>query len=67
MRAVRVRRGFSQEALAHDTDMSSRYLGGIERGEMNPSAEQLLRLGLALGVQPGALLPKVDLTSGQPL
>lgn len=54
---IREQVGISQEALAHDIDMSRRYLSGIERGEANPSLDQIVRLADGLGVEPAALLP----------
>lgn len=52
LRAARERVGISQEALAHDIDMSRRYLSGIERGEANPTLDQVARLAEGLGVEP---------------
>lgn len=57
LRVIREQVGISQEALAHDIDMSRRYLSGIERGEANPSLDQIVRLADGLGVEPAALLP----------
>lgn len=57
LRAIREQVGTSQEALAHDIDMSRRYLSGIERGEANPTLDQIVRLADGLGVQPGELMP----------
>lgn len=47
----------SQEDLAHQIGMSRRYLSGIERGEANPTLNQLVRIAEGLGVEPPALLP----------
>jgi ribosome-binding protein aMBF1 (putative translation factor) len=57
LREVRERVGVSQESLAHDIDMSRRYLSGIERGEANPTLDQIVRLSEGLGVEPGDLMP----------
>lgn len=57
LRATREQAGISQEALAHDIDMSRRYLSGIERGEANPTLDQIVRLADGLGVEPSELLP----------
>jgi transcriptional regulator with XRE-family HTH domain len=65
IRRARVRAGLSQEALAIETGMSTRYVGGIERGETNPSVEQIVRLAYTLGMQPGSLLPRIDHTTGR--
>lgn len=57
LRETRERVGISQEALAHEIDMSRRYLSGIERGEANPSLDQLARLADGLGVEVADLMP----------
>ena len=44
VRALRIERGMSQEALAHDAGMDRSYLGGIERGEHNVAVVNLLKL-----------------------
>lgn len=58
VRALRKERGASQELLAHEAGVAMRYLAGIERGEENPSLSILVKLALALGVEPKALLEK---------
>lgn len=40
--------GLSQEALAHETDVTPSYLSQIEAGSRNPSLEVLYRLAVAL-------------------
>jgi transcriptional regulator with XRE-family HTH domain len=67
LRKARHRAKLSQEALANAADISPRYLRGIEHGQWNPTVEQIVRLGLVLGQQPGALLPRVDLDTGRPI
>jgi transcriptional regulator with XRE-family HTH domain len=37
--------------------MSRRYLSGIERGEANPSLDQVVRLAVGLGVEVRELMP----------
>lgn len=46
----------SQEALAHAVGLSWTYVASIERGERNLSLVNILRLSLALDVQPGSLM-----------
>lgn len=57
VRQLRERKHISQEELALEIGMSRRYLSGIERGEANPTLDQLLRLAQGLGVTPGHLMP----------
>lgn len=57
VRALRQRAGVSQEDLAHRIEMSRRYLSGIERGDANPTLDQIVRLADALSVEPRDLLP----------
>jgi transcriptional regulator with XRE-family HTH domain len=50
VRAMRIERGLSQEALAHDAEIDRSYLGGIERGEHNIAVVNLLKLADRLGI-----------------
>jgi len=56
VRRLRKARGLSQEALAAECDIDMRYLGGIERGQENPSVAVIARIAKSLGVQATALL-----------
>jgi len=67
VRRARLRGGYTQEELAHLAGISPPYLGGIERGEMNPTVEQLVRLSMVLQTQPGAFLPRLNFTTGKPV
>lgn len=49
VRNARKNRGFTQDRLADISGISVRYIGRIERGEVNPSYEILGRLEKALG------------------
>lgn len=57
LRTLRESNEVSQEDLAHKIDMSRRYLSGIERGEANPTLDQIVRLAEALELNPGDLFP----------
>lgn len=50
VRRVRMAQGVSQERLAFDSGVDRSYVGGLERGEMNPSVDLLERLALTLRV-----------------
>lgn len=50
VRRVRVQKGISQERLAFDSGVDRSYLGGMERGEANPTVDILDRLAATLGV-----------------
>lgn len=52
VRRFRKNSGMSQERLALSAGLDLRYLGGIERGEHNPTVAILGRLALALDVHP---------------
>lgn len=52
---LRTAKGWSQQVLAGEADLSLRYLAGVERGEENPSLETLIAIAEALDEPPGAL------------
>jgi transcriptional regulator with XRE-family HTH domain len=56
LRAARLRRKLSQEKLALVAGLDRTYVGGIERGERNPSLVNICRLATALGTSPARLM-----------
>lgn len=60
VRSERQRAGLSQEDLAEQSGLHRTYIGGIERGERNPTLLTTLRIATALGVVPSSLLRSVD-------
>jgi len=50
--------GISQEELADRADIHRTYIGGIERGERNPTLTMIFRLAAALEISPRDLLEK---------
>ena len=51
LRHLRKMRGLTQEQLGEKAGVDYKYLGGIERGERNPSAENLAKIAGGLGVK----------------
>ena len=56
LRRLRVERGLSQEQLADLANLHRNHIGHIERGEKTASLGVILRLSLALEVEPRDLL-----------
>lgn len=50
IRRIRVAKGIAQERLAFDAGVDRSYLGGMERGEENPTVDVLDRLAATLMV-----------------
>ncbi len=51
LRRIRVGKDVSQEQLAFDAGVDRSYLGGIERGEENPSVDTLEKIAAILIVE----------------
>lgn len=60
LRAYREARGLTQEALADELGHDKSYIGGMERGERNPSLRVVERLAAAIDVEPLTLLTPSD-------
>jgi len=58
IRSVRLKLGLSQEALAVDAGLDRSYMGGIERGEHNLAAINIVKIASALKIKPSALLER---------
>lgn len=61
IRRYRKERGLTQEQLAHSANLDLRYLGGIERGEHNPTVAVLGCLSDALKIHPSELFKNNNL------
>lgn len=64
---LRDRKGWSQEDLAHEVDVSTSTISRWERGLHKGYGPNVRRLATALEVEPGALLPADDLLVGSQL
>ena len=60
LRAIRKERGYTQEQLAELTNLSTRHIAGIEKGEANPSFEVLYTITTTLGVSFDAIINPAD-------
>lgn len=56
VRDLRLARRLSQEGLAEELGVSTRYLAGIERGERNLTLDSVDALAEQLGVESHALI-----------
>ena len=56
VRELRERAGLSQEELADLANVHRTYIGGIERGERNPTLTTIHKIARALRVHPPRLL-----------
>ena len=65
VRRMRKARRLSQEQVALQADLDLRYLGGIERGEFNPTVSVLGKLAAVLDAEPGSFF-ELDATKADP-
>ena len=56
VRILRQERGLSQEELGHASGLHRNYIGGIERGALNPSFASILKLASGVGVRASELV-----------
>lgn len=66
VRRIRVAQGISQERLAFDSGVDRSYLGGMERGEANPTVDVLDRLAETLAVPLSELFSEIDGKADRP-
>lgn len=59
VRTLRVEKGWSQEALAHECELDRTYISAIERSVWNVSLANIERLAQALGVEAWELLTPI--------
>lgn len=65
IRDLRKNAGLSQEAFASEVGLDRSYYGGIERGERNVAALNLIKISQALGVTVGDLFAPPAPARGQ--
>ena len=58
VRELRLQRGITQQELADKCGLDLSYVGGIERGQRNPTLGVIHALAKVLGVRPSDLLKK---------
>jgi transcriptional regulator with XRE-family HTH domain len=58
LRALRTKRGISQEHLADSADLHKNMVGLLERGRRNPSLVTITKLAKALKVKPAKFFAK---------
>jgi transcriptional regulator with XRE-family HTH domain len=60
IRRLREAKKVSQETFAASAGLDRAYYGGIERGERNVAALNLIKIAAALEIEVGELFPKVS-------
>jgi transcriptional regulator with XRE-family HTH domain len=60
IRTIRKRKLFSQDNLAAEAGLDRAYYGGVERGERNIAALNLMKISVALSVEVGELFPPLS-------
>lgn len=56
VRAQRQKLGLSQERIALDSELSWSWIGRVERGQVNPTFDNILRLADLLKIDAGKLM-----------
>ncbi len=59
IRDIRSQHGFSQESFAAEVGLGRSYMGGVERGERNISAINIVRIAKTLKIEVGELFPPI--------
>lgn len=57
IRKIRKARGYSQESFAYEAGLGRGYYGGVERGERNIAALNLIKIAKKLKTKVGDLFP----------
>jgi transcriptional regulator with XRE-family HTH domain len=59
IRQLREQKGLSQEAFAAEAGLDRGYYGGVERGERNIAARNLIKIAITLKIEVGQLFPEL--------
>lgn len=57
IRSIRESKGIAQEVFAYEAGIDRSYYGAIERGKFSPTAINLAKIAVGLGVEVGDLFP----------
>ena len=60
IRQLRINAGFSQESFAAHADIHRTYMGGIERGERNPTLTNIIKIAQALNIKPEEIFKEMS-------
>jgi len=60
VRQLRERRELSQERLGQLSQLHRNYIGGVERGELNPTLRTIQKLAAAFELKPSQLLAAAE-------
>ena len=60
LRELRLKAGYSQEALADAAGCDRTFIGMLERGQRQPTLETLFKIANALRVAPAALVARTS-------
>jgi transcriptional regulator with XRE-family HTH domain len=61
IRAVRKKKGYTQESFALKADIDRSYYGAIERGEFNITVDTIMTIAVGLGVPAAELFKRAKL------
>ena len=60
IKTARLKQNLSQEQLSFKAGLDRSYVGGVERGERNIAAVNLIKIAEALNIKPAILLNDVS-------
>ena len=64
IRKLRQEKGFSQESFALKAQIHRTYIGGIERGERNPTLTSIVKIAQALSIEPETIFEEMRKSNG---